>query len=83
MDSRTSSSVGVSGKEETSIDGGSVEKPVPVWTPFDCCFILIQKEKERNKRRKKGTKPRKVPEEKPNRLIIRKTERKKDRERER
>ena len=44
-----------------------------MWTPFDCCLILIQK--ERNKRRKKGTKPRKVPEEKPNRRI-RKTERK-------
>ena len=53
-------------------------EPVPVWTPFDCCLILIQ----RNKIRKKGTKPREVREEKPNRRI-RKTERNKDRERER
>ena len=31
-----------------------LEEPVPVWTPFDCCLILIQK--ETNKRRKKGKK---------------------------
>ena len=24
-------------------------EPVPVWTPFDCCLILIQKKEKKNK----------------------------------